>query len=233
MNDAIDSTAANPASSGELFIIEGPDGVGKSTIAHGIAAGLTSRGYSVEQMSFPGKQEGTLGGLVYEIHHDPRALQVPPSPSALQTLHVAAHLDLIDREIRPAIRDGRMVILDRFWWSTWVYGVHAGLRRETVDRLLQFEAYYWGEIQPLILFLIQLPAPHRPSDDIKSHAALNDLYAELSAREATQTTILDNQGAADTTITTAVARIEEAIRAKRLRSPAKANVSTASGPSTP
>src|SRR4051812_30176325 len=89
-------------SKGSLIVFEGPDGVGKSTIAAAVAQALNSRGAKSKLMSFPGREECTLGKLVYGLHHDPRAHGVSEiTPIARQALHVAAHLDVMERVILP------------------------------------------------------------------------------------------------------------------------------------
>jgi dTMP kinase len=49
------------------------------------------------------------------------------SSASLQLLHIAAHIDAIERRIKPTLGQGRIVILDRFWWSTMVYGAVSGV----------------------------------------------------------------------------------------------------------
>jgi dTMP kinase len=113
---------------GKLIVFEGADGIGKSSLSKEVMRRLEDLNVASVSLAFPGKDLGTLGHLVYQIHHDPAALGViSVTPLALQTLHVAAHLDAIERRILPALQDGTWVILDRFWWSTWVYGVHQGI----------------------------------------------------------------------------------------------------------
>jgi thymidylate kinase len=101
--------------SGKLIVFEGPDGVGKSTMATGVAAMLTARGTPCELLAFPGREPGTLGLHVYQLHHEPQRFGVVSiPPTSLQLLHVAGHLDAINDRILPALRAGRWVVLDRF-----------------------------------------------------------------------------------------------------------------------
>jgi dTMP kinase len=61
----------------------------------------------------------------------------------LQTLHVAAHLDAIERKILPALEAGTWVILDRYWWSTWVYGIEQGISSTYLEPVIKAEQARW------------------------------------------------------------------------------------------
>ncbi len=141
--------------SGQLLVLEGPDGVGKTTIADGLEERLKTGGIAVRRFSSPGNQAGTLGALVYAIHHEPKRFGLTRLPSeALQALHIAAHLDMIDNDVKPAIIAGDFVLLDRFWWSTWVYGRQHDAARHTLDALIQAEQIHWDPIVPLAVILL-------------------------------------------------------------------------------
>jgi hypothetical protein len=57
---------------------------------------LQHLGVPVMQLSFPGRREGSMGNLVYQVHHDPKRFGVREvTPLALQALHIAVHLDEI------------------------------------------------------------------------------------------------------------------------------------------
>jgi dTMP kinase len=55
----------------------------------------------------------------------------------------------------PAIRAGTWVVLDRFWWSTWVYGVNAGANREILELLIAAELAAWNGIRPGVVFVVE------------------------------------------------------------------------------
>ena len=47
---------------GKLFVLEGPDGVGKSTLAYTLTEHLNARGIPCDHFAFPGREAGTLDG---------------------------------------------------------------------------------------------------------------------------------------------------------------------------
>lgn len=169
---------------GALYVLEGPDGVGKSTIAQELADQLRREGVDVVLLSFPGRERGSLGKLVYALHHDSNSLGVTQvSPTSLQVLHIAAHVDSIDRTIRPAIEDGKTVILDRFWWSAVAYGSSDGVPPETLAALVALEKTAWGPLLPDAAFLITREQPFRAELSPAKWAKVCKAYKRLAGSE--------------------------------------------------
>jgi thymidylate kinase len=166
---------------GRLIVLEGPDGVGKSTLVRLVTGALAARGQRVCSASFPGREPGSLGNLVYEFHH--RLPITPISPVANQALHIAAHLDSIDRIIRPQLSAGTTVILDRFWWSTWVYGRAGGSDATVLDSLIAAERIAWGPVMPRPVILVLSALPLRSEDAPSQWHRLTILYQELAGQE--------------------------------------------------
>ena len=141
-------------------------------------------GLICDHLSFPGKDEGTIGRLVYDVHHAPASYGLKAiTDTSLQALHIAAHLDEIERRILPALREGHWVILDRYWWSTWVYGLAASVESPTLDALIQAERLHWRGIKPDALFLVD-----RSGDefDSETRTPLRKGYRALSDNEKGQ-----------------------------------------------
>lgn len=141
---------------GKLFVFEGLDNVGKTTIINLIHKSLTDKGLPSIIVGFPGIESGTIGNLVYNLHHSPDNFGISSiQPITLQILHIAAHVDNIIQLIKPALTEGIIVLLDRYWWSTYAYGKSAGLKEKTLKRLIDIEREYWGQYSPTRMFLIQ------------------------------------------------------------------------------
>lgn len=183
---------------GRIIVLEGPDGVGKTTLAKRLAEDLDARGLPVRLMSFPGREPGTLGRLVYDLHHDPAALNVNSiSETARQALHVAAHLDVIERVIAPALADGITVVLDRYWWSTVIYGHVGGIADDVLAALVAPEIRLWSG-HDITIYLIDRDTPiDRDDEDPARWQALRRAYAAHAKAEAEQCRIIaiDNRRA--------------------------------------
>lgn len=187
---------------GHLVIFEGPDGVGKSTVANAIAQAVSKRRDSL-YYAFPGREDGSLGKVVYDIHHG-HGLTIPVAdPACLQLLHVAAHLDAISRVIRPALDRGTIVLLDRFWWSTRVYGIAGGIPERLLDAMLEVERMFWGQTKPALGILLTTDRSYRADERTNAWQQLAALYGALADRESHEHPVISvaNQSDVESTVT--------------------------------
>jgi thymidylate kinase len=158
--DTMSEHNANLRKHGRLFVFEGPNDVGKTTLATILTQYLTEEGNESQSLSFPGSEPGTLGELVYRLYSDPSNFGVPNVSSvAMQLVITAAHVETIESRIKPLIRAGIDVVLDRFWWSTWVYARVEGVPEDLIEKMIQLELRVWEEITPTCVFLILRETP--------------------------------------------------------------------------
>jgi len=116
-----------------LFItFEGLDGCGKSTQMELLAEGLRERGYVVLLTREPG---GTpLGEAIRDLLLDPRHHGMSARAEAL--LYAAARAHLVEQVIRPALKDGQVVLCDRYLDSSLAYqGYGRGLGTDDIVTL--------------------------------------------------------------------------------------------------
>ncbi|MEM6481308.1 MAG: dTMP kinase [Pseudomonadota bacterium] len=112
-----------------FITFEGIDGSGKSTQARCLANWLKERGIDVVLTREPGGSEGAeqIRKLVLEGATDRW------SAESELLLFTAARRDHLERLIEPSLKDGKVVICDRFVDSTRVY---QGLRRADLRRVV-------------------------------------------------------------------------------------------------
>jgi dTMP kinase len=100
-----------------LFIaFEGLDGSGSSTQADLLVKGLNSQGYFAFQTKEP--TNNLIGGLIRgALTKDWKA-----SPECLQLLFAADRAHHLNREVIPALEKGKIMVTDRYFFSTVAFG---------------------------------------------------------------------------------------------------------------
>jgi dTMP kinase len=106
---------------GKFIVFEGVDHSGKTTQIDLAEKWLLSRGHKVARFREPG---GTLAGeRIRDVLLD-KELSISPLSEML--LFMASRVQLLEQKIVPAINDGLVVVLDRYWFSTYAYQGVAG-----------------------------------------------------------------------------------------------------------
>jgi len=136
---------------GQLIVFEGSEGAGKSTQLRRLAQRLASAGVENSVLREPG---GTPLGdairrLVLEADHD-----ILPATEAL--LFMASRAELVEREIDPLLARGVVVLMDRFFLSTYAYQI-AG-RGLPAEQIRSANALAAAGMVPSLTLLIDVPA---------------------------------------------------------------------------
>ena len=98
-----------PPPTGALIVLEGAEGVGKSTQIGRLASRLRSDGHQVVSVREPGSTLFGDGVRRLLLESD---LHIVPRAEAL--LFAAARADHVEKIIRPALEGGHWVLSDRF-----------------------------------------------------------------------------------------------------------------------
>ena len=118
-----------------FFCLEGIDGSGKTTQIDMLTSALESMGYSVVKFCEPGGAK--VSERIREILLDPSFKGIMSDKAEL-LLYNAARAQVIKDIIQPALEAGKVVIADRFAWSTFAYqGYARGLGADMVQRLTE------------------------------------------------------------------------------------------------
>ena len=133
-----------------LFItMEGPDGSGKSTQIEEIKCFFEQRGDSVVLTREPG---GTsIGEKIRTILLDRENKEMDPMTEAM--LYAATRAQHVAQVIRPALKEGKHVICDRFLDSSIAY---QGYGRGLGDCVSIINAYAVQDCMPDLTFLMKL-----------------------------------------------------------------------------
>lgn len=113
---------------GKLVVFEGSEGAGKSTQLRLLSDRLSAAGIPVLALREPG---GTpVGDAIRAIVLDPSG-EISAATEAL--LFMASRAELVRREVVPALKRGDVVLMDRFFLSTYAYQIAGrGLAEEDV-----------------------------------------------------------------------------------------------------
>jgi dTMP kinase len=194
---------------GLFLTFEGPDGSGKSTQAARLAARLRHVGYKVVESVEPGGTE--IGKQIRRILLDPANHDLCPTAEML--LMFAARAQNVDRLILPALREGAIVISDRFTDSTLAYqGAARGLGAEVV---LEVDRIACRGLVPDLTLCVDVDvetglhraqarnrAGKKDESRLDDHAAefhrkVRAAYHQIAAEEPTRVRLVDGTPGAD------------------------------------
>jgi len=104
-----------------MFIVfEGIDGSGKSTQMALLHSALGKRGVDLLSVREPGSTP--IGEQLRSVLHDGRNVGMTPTCEML--IYAAARAQLMETVVLPALEAGRVVLCDRFFYSSIAYQVH-------------------------------------------------------------------------------------------------------------
>jgi len=136
---------------GRLIALEGPDGSGKTTQIQLLEKYLTELGYEVVTTREPG---GTrVGEKIRDIILDNDNSNMNYMCEAL--LYASSRAQLVSEVIKPALALGKIVICDRFVYSSMVYqGVGRGIGMDAVKSINEFAL---DGLEADLIFMITIP----------------------------------------------------------------------------
>ena len=199
-----------------MFItFEGPDGSGKTTQAKMLVEYLQTRGYPVFYTREPGGTE--ISEQIREVILTPRNKAMRSEAEVL--LFSAARAQIVAELIRPALANGKIVVCDRYYDSTFAYqGYGLGLDLSALRAITKFAT---GGLVPDLTFYVDVSAEvglarrHQgetnrlDQKDIDYHTRVRNGYLELAKAEPNRFVVIDG--------TASIEQVQEKIREKILR----------------
>ncbi len=135
---------------GYLITFEGAEGSGKSTQIRFAVRFLKRRGYPVVLFREPGGTK--VSEAIRRILLDPQFREMTAASELL--LYLACRAQLVREKIRPALKKGKVVVLDRYEDSTLAYQAYGGgLPLRLIRRLNRFVR---GGTVPHLTFLLEV-----------------------------------------------------------------------------
>ncbi len=110
---------------GKFIVIEGLDGSGQTTQVKLLGNFFIEKGYEVVLTKEP-----TLASSAGKEIRDALDKKVEAEPLKLQELFTLDRKEHLERLIEPALKEGKIVISDRYFFSTFAFGAADGLDLE-------------------------------------------------------------------------------------------------------
>jgi dTMP kinase len=115
---------------GKFIVFEGLDGSGQSTQAKLLSDFLIKNGLQVILTKEPTK-DSKVAGKIKEI----LGKKIKIKPKKLQELFVEDRKEHLEKIIIPALKSGKIVVCDRYFFSTFAYGKSEGLDLEWLIKM--------------------------------------------------------------------------------------------------
>ena len=159
------------SSRGLFVVLEGPEGSGKSTLAKPLVERMRKRNVEPVVVREPG---GTRAGEMAR-----QALLDPEHPVGILAelfFYLAARAELVEKVIAPALREGRVVLSDRFALTTEAYQM-AG-RGLPADVVLPANRAAAEGLRPDLTLILDLPPEVGRARQVAAGKPLDRLDAE-------------------------------------------------------
>jgi dTMP kinase len=183
------------ADHGVFVALEGGEGAGKSTQARLLSEWLDSQGYSVVLTHEPG--DSAVGRQLRSILLSPETGALDHRAEAL--LYAADKAEHVEKLIRPALAQGKVVITDRYVDSTLAYqGAGRDLLPLEVERLARWAT---ADLRPHLTVLLDVEpelglgrfetADRIEAESIGFHQRVRDSFLELASADPEHYVVVD------------------------------------------
>ena len=183
---------------GILITFEGPEGGGKSLQIQKLGEYLKNKGFRVLTLREPGQTK--IGEKIRQILLDPKNKNLVPRAETL--LFEASRAQLVEEIIKPALAQGIIVLIDRFFDSTTAYqGYGRGLSVKEIEKLNMFAT---GGLKPDLTILLDLEVEEGlkrreksgkkdriDMESLKFHQKVREGYLEMARKNPCRWRIVD------------------------------------------
>jgi dTMP kinase len=149
---------------GFLIVIEGIDGAGKSTQAEILMNWLRERGFDVVYFREPSGSR--WGREIKRKALDPDSI----TPEEELELFQKDRKENVEKNLKPALERNKIVVLDRYYFSTIAYQGAKGIDEERIKRMNEEFA-----VEPDLVFILDID-PQKGLDRIKNRRKKDRLF---------------------------------------------------------
>ncbi len=181
---------------GFLFVLEGIDGAGKTVVADRVSEELTSEGFMNIRLREP-TDESQWG---QEIRRRSPTGELTPEEEL--DLFIKDRRWHIRERIRPALRQNKIIILDRYYYATGAYqSASTGIPWQAILRRNRMEI---SPPEPDVVFILDLPAEeglsriggrgceaNKQFEDLDRLVEVRQAYLEMSREDKANYCVVD------------------------------------------
>ena len=136
--------------SGQLIVLDGPEGGGKTTQGKRLVDHLRQCGKRAHLVHDPGSTE--LSEKIRQMVLDPTIAHIDPRTEVL--LYMASRAEMVAEVIEPALKQGQIIVCDRFVSSTVAYqGYGAGVPPDAIWEMWQL---LFSGLEPDLTIILDL-----------------------------------------------------------------------------
>lgn len=160
---------------GMFIVIEGADGTGKSTHAKLLGDYLKGKGLEVVNTAEP--THSFIGQAIRMILSG----KIEVSPTTLALLFTADRAEHVEKTIKPALDEGKVVISERYFYSTIAYQSIQGVNPQWISQINSFAP------EPDLVVLLEV----EPKDALSRMKRDKEVFEVLDFQKQVQQRLLD------------------------------------------
>jgi dTMP kinase len=160
---------------GRFIVIEGADGTGKSTHAKLLGNYLKEKGHEVVNTAEP--TQGFIGQAIRMVLSG----KIEVSPTTLTLLFTADRAEHVEKVIKPALDEGKVVICERYFYSTIAYQSVQGINPQWISQVNSFAP------EPDLVVLLEV----NPEDALSRMNRDKEVFEVLDFQKQVQQRLLD------------------------------------------
>ena len=167
--------------SGKFIVFDGPDGCGKTTQRDLLSDYLTSKGLSVVKCKDPGGS--VIGDRIRHVLLDYDLSEMDVRCETM--LFMASRAQLVGEIVEPSLKEGSVVLCDRFVSSTCAYQTAAGY---DAKKVIDVAPYAISDTWPDLTIILDISAeegfertgrkPHQAGKNRKKDACQHNLFED-------------------------------------------------------
>jgi len=209
---------------GILITFEGPEGGGKSLQIQKLGEYLKNKGFRVLTLREPGQTK--IGEKIRQILLDPKNKNLVPQAETL--LFEASRAQLVEEIIKPALAQGIIVLIDRFFDSTTAYQGYG--RQLPVEKIEMLNDFATGGLKPDLTILLDLEVEEGlkrreksgkkdriDMESLKFHQKVREGYLEIARKNPRRWRIVDASKSPEEVFEEIKKAVEEELKNVRAR----------------